>query len=136
MDKNIAAILREDATTISVMFTNDNGMPGSRSYTYVTHLPVEVGDFVVVPTGSSDLWKIAEVTAVHAELDIEPNADIKYKWVVDVINASAARENTARNQEIEKMLAKSYRMNARQAYATQFLSNADPKVLELVKGKA
>jgi hypothetical protein len=33
------------------------------------------------------------------------------------------------------MLASSYRVNARQAYANQFLTNADPKVLALVKGK-
>lgn len=136
MDKNIAAILREDATTISVNFINDNGLLGTRPYTYVTHLPVEVGNFVVVPTGSSELWKIAEVTAVHTELDIEPNSDTKYKWVVDVIDSNSARENTQRNQQIEKMLAKSYRMNARQAYAHQFLTGADPQVLELVKGKA
>lgn len=133
MDKNIAAILREDATTCSVQFNNENGVV-SRGYTYVTHLPVKVGDFVVVPAGHHDMWKIGEVLSVDEELDIEPNAEVKYKWIVDVIRAEAYRENQQRNLEIEKVLAHSYRMNARQAYAQQFLQNADPKVLALVKG--
>jgi LDH2 family malate/lactate/ureidoglycolate dehydrogenase len=52
-----------------------------------------------------------------------------------VIDVKAARENRDRNMEIEKMLASTYRVNARQAYAQQFLSNADPKVIALVKGQ-
>lgn len=135
MDKNIAAILREDTKTVSVQFNNENGTV-SRNYTYVTHFDLKVGDFVIVPAGSHDMWKIAEVLEVHEELNIEPNADIKYKWVVDVIDIQAHRENQLRNNEIEKMLAHTYRMNARQAYAQQFLQNADEKVLALVKGGA
>lgn len=134
MDKNIAAILREDTKTISVQFVNGEGIT-SRAYTYVTHLDVKAGDFVVVPSGSNNLWKIAEVLGVDEELNIEPNSDTKYKWIVCVIDIESWRENQARNREIEKMLAASYRVNARQAYAQQFLSNADPKVIELVKGK-
>lgn len=133
MDKNIAAILREDTKTVSVAFLNENGT-ASRAYTYVTHLDVKAGDFVVVPAGHHELWKIGEVLGVDEDLNIEPNADVKYKWVVSVIDAEAWRANHARNQEIEKMLTNSYRVNARQAYAQQFLTNADPKVLALVKG--
>jgi hypothetical protein len=133
MDKNIAAILREDTKTVSVAFLNENGT-SSRAYTYVTHLDVKAGDFVVVPAGQHELWKIGEVLGVDEDLNIEPNADVKYKWVVSVIDAEAWRENHVRNLEIEKMLTNSYRVNARQAYAQQFLTNADPKVLALVKG--
>lgn len=136
MDKNIAAILREDTKTISVQFINGEGMTSSRNYTYITHLNVAVGDFVVVPSGGGDIWKICEVTEVHDDLNIEPNSDVKFKWVIDVIDAQSARENHARNKEIEGMLAASYRVNARQAYAQQFLSGADPKVIALVKGSA
>lgn len=132
MDKNIAAILREDAKTCAVQF-EDGGLV-SQPYTYVTHLDLKIGDCVVVPAGSKDALKIAEVVRVDDDLNIEPNASVKYKWVVDVVNVEAARENRDRNAEIEKMLASSYRTNARQAYAQQFLSGADPKVLALVKG--
>lgn len=136
MDKNIAAILREDAKTIVVKFTDDNGFTQSNAYTYITHLNLAVGDWVVVPSGPKDILKICEVVIVDDDLEIEPNSDLKYKWVVDVIDVKAARENRDRNKEIESMLASTYRVNARQAYAQQFLSGADPKVLALVKGKA
>ena len=133
MDKNNAAILRDDAKTCTVAFQSENGSMSS-PYTYVTHLALEVGDLVVVPSGNHNGLKIAEVMTVDDDLEIEPNSDIKYKWVADVIDVKAARENRDRNMEIEKMLASTYRVNARQAYAQQFLSNADPKVIALVKG--
>jgi hypothetical protein len=53
MDKNIAAILREDAKTCSVKFPGDNGIASGSSYTYVTHFPLEVGDLVVIPDRKS-----------------------------------------------------------------------------------
>jgi putative ribosome biogenesis GTPase RsgA len=134
MDKNIAAILREDAKTISVQFASETSSTHSRNYTYVTHFDVVVGDCVVVPSGQDNVWKICLVSEVHGELNIEPNSDIKYKWVVDVINVQAAQDNHQRNRDIEKILANTYRVNARQAYAQQFLSGADPKVLDLIKG--
>jgi hypothetical protein len=136
MDKNIAAILREDAKTVSVQFMNNKGSTQGSSYTYITHLDVKVGDFVVVPAGYDNELKVCEVTDVHEDFQIEPNADCKFKWIIDVVDIEAARENQQRNKEIESMLAASYRTNARQAYAHQFLAGADPKVLALVKGNA
>ena len=134
MDKNIAAILREDTKTIKVQFFNQDGVCAGPSYTYITHFDVKEGDCVVVPAGANDIFKVCEVSEVNEDLDIEPNCDIKYKWVVDVVNTNAAHANYQRNKEIESMLSSSYRVNARQAYANQFLVNADPKVLALVKG--
>jgi hypothetical protein len=134
MDKNIAAILREDTKTIKVRFFNDQGVANSGSYTYITHLNVKEGDCVVVPAGGSNVFKVCEVIEVNEDLDIEPNCDTKYKWVIDVVDTDAAQANFQRNKEIESMLASSYRVNARQAYANQFLVNADPKVIALVKG--
>jgi hypothetical protein len=134
MDKNIAAILREDAKTISVSFPDESGFASDRHYTYITHIDMQVGDYVVVPTGKSEVWKICKVEKIHDELQIEPNSETKYKWVIDVINVKAAMENIERNKEIENVLAQTYHRNARQAYAQQFLSGADPKVLALVKG--
>jgi hypothetical protein len=135
MDKNIAAILREDTKTVQVRFFNE-GIPSGSPYTYITHLDVKEGDCVVVPAGGSDSFKVCEVVYVSDDLDIEPNCDVKYKWVIDVVDTDAAQANYQRNKEIESMLASSYRVNARQAYANQFLANADPKVLALVKGSA
>lgn len=133
MDKNIAAILREDTRTVSVCFDITNNELLGKLYTYVTHLDLACNDLVVVPVGSDDL-KVAKVVNVSEDLDIEPNCDIKFRWVVGKVDVEAHKANMARNKEIEAMLAHSYRMNARQAYAAQFLTGADPKVLALVKG--
>lgn len=132
MDKNIAAILREDTKTCKVTFLDGST---TTEYTYITHLDVKVDDYVVVQTGSNGALKVAQISGVDDDLEIEPNSDMKFKWVIDIIDIEAARANQARNQEIERMLASTYRTNARQAYAAQFLSGADPKVIELVKGK-
>ena len=132
MDKNIAAILREDTKTCKVTFS---GVVGN-AYTYITHIPLEVGDWVVVPVGQNADLKVVEVESVDDDLNVEPNCDTKYKWVVCKIDMDAHRDNMARNREIESMLASTYRVNARQAYAQQFLAGADPKVLALVKGES
>jgi hypothetical protein len=134
MDKNIAAILREDTKTCKVVF-KDGGNTSSE-YTYITHLDVKVDDWVVVQTGNNATLKVAQIAGVDDDLEIEPNSDMKFKWIIDVIDLETARANLARNQEIEKMLASTYRTHARQAYAAQFLNGADPKVIELVKGAA
>ena len=135
MDKNIAAILREDTRTCQVCFELTEDVTPGRVYTYVSHLPLEVGDLVVVPVASSG-WKVGKIVAVDEDLLIEPNGEIKFKWVIDKIDMDRYRANNERNKEIEQMLAASYRVSARQAYAAQFLTNADPKVLALVKGGA
>jgi hypothetical protein len=132
MDKNIAAILREDAKTIQVGFELASETAG-KLYTYVTHLPLVPGDIIVVPVASSG-WKVAKVISVDDDLLIEPNADYRYSWVIARVDMDAANANQQRNREIEAHLAASYRVSARQAYAMQFLGNASPEVLALVKG--
>lgn len=132
MDKNIAAILREDTKTCSICFELDSDTLG-RAYTYITHLDVSVGDIVVVPVASSG-WKVGKVISIDDDLLIEPNGENKFKWIICKVDMDAYRANQERNREIEQMLAASYRVSARQAYAAQFLTNADPKVLALVKG--
>lgn len=134
MDKNIAAILREDTKTCSICFELDNETIG-RAYTYITHFDIAPGDIVVVPVASSG-WKVGKVISVDDDLLIEPNGEIKVKWIICKVNMDDYRANQERNREIEAMLAASYRVSARQAYAAQFLTGADPKVLALVKGPA
>jgi hypothetical protein len=133
MDKNIAAILREDTKTIGVAF-NDNGYD-SKAYTYVANFAIEVGDTVVVPSGSDDNFKLASVVRVDDDLEIEPNSNVRYKWAVGKVDFESHFKNMERNKEIERQLATAYRSNARQAYAQQFLVGASPEVIALVKGK-
>lgn len=133
MDKNIAAILREDTKTVKVTF-EDSYEGRSKPYTYVTNLDLVAGDRVIVASGNDTNYKMATVHSVDSDLEVQPNASLKYKWVVAKIDFEGYLKNMARNEEIEKLISKTYRTNARQAYAQQFLAGAAPEVVALVKG--
>jgi hypothetical protein len=134
MDKNIAAILRQDTKTIGVVF--GDGFNQTKAYTYVSsESGIEVGDTVIVPNGSDDNYKLATVVRVDEDLEIEPNSSVAYRWIVCKVNFDNYANNLSRNKEIEKKLAGAYRTNARQAYAQQFLVGASEDVMALVNGK-
>ena len=121
MDKNIAAILREDTTTVVLRFAG-----AERDLTYVTDLQLQLGDHVVV-LSSRDNYIVGLVTEVHDDLQIEPNSDILYKWVVAKVDVMAYQQNAERNAIIESTLATTYRKSARRAFAQAMLSNATPE---------
>jgi len=135
MDKNIAALLREDAKTILVHFSastweknmaKGNGREvDNRAYTYVTHLEVAPGDSVIVD--ASNILKVATVVEVHAGVNIQPNADIKYKWVLMKVDMAPAIANEARNDEIEAVVSEAYKANLRRSFAQQILSGVLPE---------
>lgn len=129
MDKNIAAILREDTKTVKVVHFND---PSCKGYTYVTNMALEPDDLVVVD--SAGALKVAKVVQVDDDLEIQPNSTIKYKWVIDKIDTKPYNADMERNSEIERRLAGAYRQNARAAFAQQFLAGVDAENLALVKG--
>ena len=89
MDKNIVAIVREDTRTIQVAFDES-----ARRYTYVTtRTDLASGDIVVVPVQDRDAddfkavkFKVATVTQVDDGLNIAPNAQFSYRWVVDKVD--------------------------------------------------
>lgn len=118
MDKNIAAILREDTTTISLR------LPGSdQELTYVTDQQFQPGDHAVV-LSNRDNYVVGVVVEVHDDLQIEPNSDILYKWVVAKLDVTAYQQNVERNTIIESTLTTTYRKSARRAFAQAMLSNA------------
>lgn len=137
MDKNIAALLRQDAKTIKVCFASD-----AQRYTYVTHLPVEVGDFVVTPPPkdkNSRWFGVARVMEVDPEVLIQPNDDLEYRWIVGVIDHVAYEENATRNEAIAEAVAKAYRGNIRKSFADQVLGALPKKdqaqLLKLTSGQ-
>ena len=77
MERNIAALMREDAKTISVVFINRNADDTSKQYTYVTHLDFEPGDLAVVETPNGPA--VVKVVCVHEDLAIEPGQSMKMK---------------------------------------------------------
>lgn len=141
MDKNIAALLREDTKTVHVSF--DLGLAefedlgdtpvvakvagarptsthrGVRLYTYITHLDVAAGDTVVVY--ASGEVKLATVIKVDDQPEIEPNSTIAYKWVIDKVDMAAFNENQQRNAEIELTVGEAYRQNLRRSFAQTVL---------------
>lgn len=126
MDKNIAAILREDARTVWVTFdmTTEPDVPfAGKCYTYVTDMDLYVGDIVVVTSQQGPKMGLAKVVRVDDDLNIEPNSDIKYQWVVDRVDMAAYNDNMQRNATIEKSIGTSYRKQMRRAMANQILSD-------------
>ncbi len=146
MDKNIAALMRQDTRTVRVGFelaVDDNAdnwvdvingfgkvsvqrpkAPDSKLYTYVTHVPLTVGDLVIVLAAGT--LKVAVVREVHDEVKIEPNSDIAYSWIVAKLDTSEWQATMVRNAELEKVVSDAYRVNLRRSFADQILAGIDP----------
>ena len=114
MDKNIAAIVRKDTKTVVVSFG------GPKNYVYVTNLELQVGDVVVVKSTSG--FSTATVTEVHDDLQIEPDSDTKYIWVVAKVDFTTYDATQLENATIEAQVSKAYQGNLRRTYRQQVLS--------------
>ena len=137
MDKNIAALLREDCRTVGVRYLDESAegnelanaarrgnaqFPVSaKVYTYVTHLPLQVNQLVIVPVHGGSVIKLARVASIDDGVTIEPNASITYAWVIDVVDEAGHRENLERNQAIEATVAEAYKANLRKSFAETVL---------------
>lgn len=127
MERNIAAIMREDAKTVEVNF----GGTSSKIYTYVTDLDVAVGDHAIVECGNDGL-KVVQIMGVHDDLNIEPNSDVEYKWLVAKFDLEHYKLNQAKNAEIETVMATGYRNNMRRQFAASILAGlSEDKQAEL-----
>lgn len=122
MDKNIAALLRTDTRTIEVLLYTDSTR-APKAYTYVTDL--KVNDKVVVDANGE--YKLAEIAAVHDGVNIEPNSNVQYKWIISKVDTAQYDANMAKNKEIEQMVGKNYQQNLRRGFAEQILNGMDAK---------
>lgn len=136
MDKNIAALLREDAVTVHVVYqpTEAERKQGfNMAATYVTHLKLEMGDKVLVEEAGK--MRLAEVIEVHSTVEIKPNEEIQYKWVLQKADLTEAIANAQRNKQIEDIVSDAY---LRRSFAQQILSGVDDSQREsftrLLKG--
>ena len=129
MDKNIAALLREDARTIRVTFELNkfdkldiarNDTRGETLYNYVTHLQVAVGDYVCVEAAGQH--KVVEVVHVDDGVKIEPSAEYELRWVIAKVDFSEHEANMQRNDQILQVVAEAYQANLRRSFAQQILS--------------
>lgn len=81
---------------VTVTFANS-----SRAYTYKTTLDLEPGDFVIVNTPSTG-FTCAEVTDVLSLEQADLKEGIRYKWVVQKVDAAYYDEVKAMEQEVQK----------------------------------
>lgn len=126
MERNIAALMREDAKTVEVTFNN-----GSKTYTYITSLDINPGDHAVVDCDSNGL-KVVQIVGVHEDVEIEPNSDTKFKWLVAKFDLEHYKLNEAKNEQIEKVMATGYRTNIRRQFAASVMAClSDEKKAEL-----
>lgn len=144
MEKNIAALMRQDTRTVHVSFDARDAeptayekvllsqystfgqkakAPDTKQYTYVTELHLAVGDFVVVPAAGR--LQVAYVRQVDDQVAIEPNSDIKFGWVISKIDMTAALACEARNKQIEEAVAEAYKANLRRGFAQQVMAGLD-----------
>lgn len=153
MEKNIAALMRQDARTVHVSYnvdideenqpkyvqkaTSSPAMdlkaygdqfqrPPSKSvpfrqktYTYVTDLPLKDGDLVIVDAAGA--MKLATVAHIDDVVDIEPNSNIAYKWVVAKVDLTHYEQCMAKNKLITDAVADAYKSNLRRSFAQQIL---------------
>ncbi len=142
MEKNLAAFLREDTKTVGVRFIKDlfansanyqqtllgedNTIQlSTKEYTYVTDIPLEVGDNVIV--FAQDIPKVVIVTRVDDILNLNPKDTIEYKWVVAKVDYTHYNESMAKNYDIADLVRASYRANVKNQFKDMVLAGLDAK---------
>lgn len=121
MERNIAALLREDARTVQVTFrVSEPEDAAHKNYTYITHLPCKPGDLAVADV--SGHLKVVRIVSCDEGVSLEPGDSIKYNWLVDIVDSAAAAANAERNAAIETAVADAYKNNLRRSFAQQIMS--------------
>jgi hypothetical protein len=135
MDKNIAAIIRENTFTIEVLFYRDSkyydndvrekglDILGDKAYTYVTmDKTIKLDDHVVVLVAG--VPKVVKVVGIHDDLMIRPNEQKEFRWVVCKVDMDAYSLLMKENDEITRLITKSYRKNTRGQLQALMLADA------------
>ena len=156
MEKNLAAFLREDTKTVGVRFIRDTFSQdtqnfqmtlvgtkdveayslSNKEYTYITDLPLEVEDHVIVFV--HDAPKVAIVTRVDEAVNIAPKDSVEYKWIAARVDYSQYKENCQKNRQIAEFMSTSYRKNVKEQFKDMVLAGLDAKnkkaLANLLKG--
>lgn len=124
MERNIAALMREDTFTVRVSYRTRAGvdpMPneGSRLYTYIGWFPLRVDQDVVVIARAVPC--VARVVEVDDSVKLEPGDTTKYGWIVCPVETEAFDAQLIRNDLIERTVAEAYQRNLRRSFAQTVL---------------
>lgn len=130
MEKNLPALLDTGAVTVTVSFQAESIVP----YTYVSNIKgLAVGDYVTVPTKPNGNGRgtvlfdgdtrisVGIVRKVDADVQIEPNAEIEYRWVIGKVDLAPYKSLMERNKTITTMVTEAYKNNMRQSFAQQIM---------------
>lgn len=121
MERNIAALLREDARTVQVTFrVTEPDDDAHKLYTYITHLPCKPGDLAVADV--SGHFRVVRIVSCDDGVALEPGDTVNYNWLISIIDLDAAKANADRNAQIESMVAEAYKTNLRRSFSQQILS--------------
>lgn len=163
MDKNIVAFIRDDVRTVDVRFICDNFAQKSnefknstptllseetsmllpnldltiKTYTYLTDLTdLNPGDFAVVL--AQGVPKVVYISAVHDEVEIEPNSDVEYKWIVSKVDLAHFEKLSQQNLAIKETLTKAHRSHVKKSFAQILLASCEEgdrlKIESILKG--
>lgn len=141
MDKNIVALVREDAKTVKVKFFPESWERNAKvtdfdmirelasaqvkEYIYLTTFDLVPGDLAVVYVGMRPT--VVEVQSVDADVNIEPNDEKQYKWIVAKVDETAYQKLMEQNEELEDILRKEYQARTRRQFREVFLAGASPE---------
>lgn len=125
MDKNAVAFIRNDVSSIHVVFPDPTMASGfSKEYHYLTtDSVIAPDDWVVVNVNG--MLKCAKVTSTPHELQIEPNSSITYKFIVGKVDTTQYNLLLESNSKIEEMLKTSYRTTLREGFRQTLLAGLD-----------
>ena len=129
--------------------------PHANRFTYVTNIPgLQPGMLVTVPVSTREPsnWVekhlgnvfpnrvgVAVIVAVDDEVTIEPDSDIRYSWVIGIVDLAGYNELIDRNKLLERQYASAYKHNARRQFAAAVLAqlpdSARNDIAALLKGE-
>lgn len=103
-------------------------MPGrqrpQKAYTYKVHKDdnVKLNDTVVVESPNHGL-ALAHVVDVHAEPDIDLNADFSYKWIVSKVDTTRYIDTLEKEKKFSALVVEAERAKQRLELVQQFKDN-------------
>lgn len=123
MERNIAALMREDTFTVRVALYQPSGVEPAtltgKLYTYIGWFPVAVGEDVVVFARNAPC--VAKVAEVDDCVKLEPNDSTRYNWIVCKVETAGFNAQLERNELIERTVAEAYQRNLRRNFAQAVL---------------
>jgi len=124
-EKNAVALVRNDTKTVEVEHDSSE-----KTYTYVTTFDLEPDDMIVVKNIRG--LALGKVVGVHERLEIQPNANITYAYVVAKVDMGPYNRLLEENAQIEKVLADAYRLRAQASFREQMLATLPAEALALL----